>query len=69
MNIRSAHARSLLRRFGLGSTVVGFRDDLRRYEKFYNDTRPHQSLGYLTPTEFLAALTAAKLQEDLSRMS
>lgn len=50
-------------------TVAGFRDDLLRYEKFYNDIRPHQALGYLTPSEFLAELKNTKSQEDLSRTS
>ena len=50
-------------------TVAGFRDDLRRYEHFYNDIRPHQALGYLTPAEFLATLNPTKPQEDLSRTS
>ncbi|MGH9512902.1 MAG: integrase core domain-containing protein [Terriglobales bacterium] len=27
--------------------------DLRRWEKIYNTVRPHQSLGYLTPQQFL----------------
>lgn len=34
-------------------TVAGFASDLRRWEDTYNHLRPHQSLGFLTPAEFL----------------
>ena len=27
--------------------------ELRQWEKIYNTVRPHQSLGYLTPQQFL----------------
>ncbi len=27
---------------------------LQQWETIYNDVRPHQALGYLTPNEFLA---------------
>ena len=50
-------------------TVAGFRDDLRRYEDFYNNIRPHQALAYQTPAEFLAALNHTAPKEDLSRTS
>lgn len=36
-------------------TVAGFRGHLRRWEHIYNHVRPHQSLGFLTPAEFLAS--------------
>ena len=35
-------------------TVAGFASHLRRWEHTYNHLRPHQSLGQLTPAEFLA---------------
>ena len=50
-------------------SVAGFRDDLRRYEHFYNHIRPHQALAYQTPAEFLAAFNTNQPQEDLSRTS
>lgn len=52
-------------------TVAGFRGDLRRYEDFYNNTRPHQALAYKTPAEFLASPTPAPTteKENLSRTS
>jgi len=34
------------------------RPALLEWETIYNTVRPHQALGYLTPTEFLASLEA-----------
>ena len=48
-------------------TVAGFKADLRAWEHIYNHIRPHQSLGHLTPAEFLANFNATNHQEDLSR--
>ena len=36
----------------LASLQVG----LRAWETVYNTIRPHQSLGYLTPAEYLASI-------------
>ena len=41
-------------------SVEGFKPALRRYEDIYNLVRPHQSLNYLTPAEFLQNWAAAK---------
>ena len=50
-------------------TVAGFKADLRDWEHTYNHIRPHQSLGQLTPAQFLATFNANHQQEDLSRTS
>jgi putative transposase len=34
--------------------------ELRRWEKIYNTVRPHQSLGYLTPHQFLLQLSSQR---------
>ena len=34
--------------------------DLRHWEKIYNTVRPHQSLGYLTPQQFLLQLSSQR---------
>lgn len=36
-------------------TVKGLSSDLRRWERWYNEVRPHQALGYLTPRECLSS--------------
>jgi len=36
------------------ATVAGLGKALLRFEALYNITRPHQSLGYLSPAQFLA---------------
>ncbi len=33
--------------------MAAFNRELRKWEKTYNTVRPHQSLGYLTPQQFL----------------
>ena len=38
------------------ATLAGLRPALLEWETTYNHVRPHQSLGYLTPAEHLAAL-------------
>lgn len=37
-------------------TLEAFQVDLRVWETVYNTIRPHQSLGYLTPAEYLASV-------------
>jgi transposase InsO family protein len=34
--------------------------ELRHWEKIYNTVRPHQSLGYLTPHQFLCQLSSQR---------
>jgi putative transposase len=34
--------------------------ELRQWEKIYNTVRPHQSLGYLTPRQFLSQLSSQR---------
>lgn len=34
--------------------------ELRRWEKIYNTVRPHQSLGYLTPLQFLHQISSQR---------
>ncbi len=36
-----------------GPTVLELARELANWEVIYNTIRPHQALGYLTPTEFL----------------
>jgi transposase InsO family protein len=36
--------------------LEAFQGELRAWETVYNTIRPHQSLGYLTPAEFLASV-------------
>ena len=36
-------------------TLEAFQVDLRAWETVYNTIRPHQSLGYLNPAEYLAS--------------
>jgi transposase InsO family protein len=33
--------------------MVALNRELREWEKPYNTVRPHQSLGYLTPAQYL----------------
>lgn len=37
-------------------TLEAFQTELRAWETTYNTIRPHQSLGYLTPAEYLASV-------------
>ena len=39
--------------YDLDWTVTGLRPDLLRWEVIYNTVRPHKSLGYLTPQEYV----------------
>ena len=41
-------------------SVAGLTPALRDWEHVYNSVRPHQALGYLTPTEYLDALRQRK---------
>ena len=34
--------------------------ELRQWEKIYNTVRPHQSLGYLTPQQFLRQISSER---------
>ncbi|MBZ5679013.1 MAG: transposase, partial [Acidobacteriia bacterium] len=34
--------------------------ELRHWEKIYNTVRPHQSLGYLTPQQFLLRVSSQR---------
>ena len=38
---------------GLRVITDALNRELREWEKFYNMVRPHQSLGYLTPAQYL----------------
>ncbi len=39
--------------YDLDWSVAGVRPDLLRWEHIYNEIRPHQALGYLTPLEYI----------------
>jgi len=40
--------------YDLDWSVGGLRPDLLRWEHIYNELRPHQALGYLTPLEYIS---------------
>jgi putative transposase len=46
-------------------SVAGLTPALRDWEHVYNSIRPHQALGYLTPTEFLETLREGKEEVSL----
>lgn len=50
-------------------TVGGLNRALRKWEHVYNTVRPHQSLGYLTPEQFLERWKAAQSKEKVSPTS
>ena len=41
------------------TSVKALRDGVEAYFKFYNNVRPHQSLGYRTPAEIHHKMVAA----------
>lgn len=43
----------------LETTAGELRESVRRWEQIYNTVRPHQSLGYLTPAEYIARWRAS----------
>jgi transposase InsO family protein len=44
-------------------TVADLSRALQRYEHLYNTVRPHQALGYLTPTQFLQSLATTGVSD------
>jgi transposase InsO family protein len=40
--------------------MKAFNRELRQWEKIYNTVRPHQSLGYLTPQQFLLRVSSQR---------
>ncbi len=50
-------------------TVAGLTPGLRRAERIYNHLRPHQALGYLTPSQFLLTNFNINPEEVLSQRS
>ena len=45
-------------------TVEGLNEQLRKWERIYNEVRPHQALGYLTPAEWLRQHEAERRKEN-----
>lgn len=45
-------------------TVDALGKELREWERVYNEIRPHQSLGYLTPLEFLQAWREKQTEKE-----
>jgi hypothetical protein len=40
--------------------------ELRQWERTYNTVRPHQSLGYLTPDQFLLQSSSSERNESVT---
>jgi transposase InsO family protein len=53
-----SHTEEFLELYDLPWTVSQLNVELRAWESTYNTIRPHQALGYLTPSEFLARFCA-----------
>ena len=49
------------------ATVAEARTGIGQWVTFYNDERPHQSLGYLTPRQFFAAAPACGYVDNATR--
>ena len=45
-------------------TVAGLNEQLKEWERVYNEVRPHQSLGYLTPAQWLKKHEEERQKED-----
>ncbi len=46
-------------------TVAALGAELREWERVYNEVRPHQSLGYLTPLEFIQAWREKQARKEV----
>jgi transposase InsO family protein len=51
--------------YDLDWTVKGLRPDLLNWEVVYNTIRPHQSLGYLTPQQYITQWRSARAGKEV----
>jgi putative transposase len=51
--------------YDLEWTVAGLRPDLLNWETIYNQVRPHQSLGYLTPQEYITQWRSQRPRKEV----
>lgn len=51
--------------YDLDWTVAGLRPDLLNWEVVYNTVRPHQSLGYLTPLEYITQWRSGRAGKEV----
>ena len=58
------HTEEFYEVYDINWTVGELNKQLREWERVYNEVRPHQSLGYLTPAEWLERHRREKQKED-----
>ena len=51
--------------YDLDWTVTGLRPDLLQWEHVYNTIRPHKSLGYLTPQEYITQWRSGRAGKEV----
>lgn len=51
--------------YDLDWSVTGVRPDLLRWEHIYNEIRPHQALGYLTPLEYITQWRSSRAGKEV----
>lgn len=51
--------------YDLDWTVAGLRPDLLAWEGVYNTVRPHRSLGFLTPQEYITQWRLSRLRKEV----
>ncbi|MCA1709180.1 MAG: integrase core domain-containing protein [Actinobacteria bacterium] len=51
--------------YDLDWTVAGLRPQLLRWEAIYNTVRPHKSLGYLTPQEYITQWRSGRAGKEV----
>lgn len=58
------HTEEFYEVYDLSWTVNELNEQLREWERVYNEVRPHQSLGYLTPAQWLEQYQRQSQKED-----
>ncbi len=51
--------------YDLEWTVAALRPDLRRWERIYNNVRPHAALDYLTPQEYITQWRSQRARKEV----
>ena len=59
------HQEEFYEGYDLAWTVTALRPDLLAWEKVYNTIRPHKSLGYLTPQEYVTQWRLASTRKEV----